>query len=54
MRLVDIAHDDGQSHFSVLFRDREGKATHAIDKLELPMPGPPQRAQRDGGDRGGA
>jgi UDP-N-acetylmuramate--alanine ligase len=39
VRLADIAHDDGQSHFSVLFRDREGKATHAIDKLTLPMPG---------------
>ena len=39
VRLADIAHDNGQSHFSVLFRDREGKATHAIDKLTLPMPG---------------
>jgi UDP-N-acetylmuramate--alanine ligase len=39
VRLADIAHDNGQSHFSVLFRDREGNATHAIDKLTLPMPG---------------
>ena len=31
--------DNGQSHFSVLFRDREGKTAHAIDKLTLPMPG---------------
>jgi UDP-N-acetylmuramate--alanine ligase len=39
VRLADIAHDNGQSHFSVLFRDREGNASHAIDKLTLPMPG---------------
>jgi UDP-N-acetylmuramate--alanine ligase len=39
VRLADIVHDNGQSHFSVLFRDREGKATHAIDRLTLPMPG---------------
>src|SRR6202140_1482601 len=37
VRLADITHRDGQSQFSVLFRDREGKATHAIDKLMLPM-----------------
>ena len=34
-----IDHHNGASHFSVLFRDREGKTTHAIDKLTLPMPG---------------
>ena len=30
---------NGKSQFSVLFRDREGKAVHTIDKLMLPMPG---------------
>jgi UDP-N-acetylmuramate--alanine ligase len=39
IRLVDLDHHDGQSRFSVLFRDREGKTTHAIDKLTMPMPG---------------
>ena len=39
VRLADIAHHNGQSQFSVLFRDREGKTTHTIDKLTLPMPG---------------
>src|SRR6202158_846577 len=39
VRLVDIDHRDGQSRFTVLFRDRAGKTTHAIDKLTLPMPG---------------
>jgi UDP-N-acetylmuramate--alanine ligase len=39
VRLADIVHNNGQSQFSVLFRDREGKTRHAIDKLTLPMPG---------------
>ena len=39
IRLVDLDHHDGKSRFSVLFRDREGKTTHAIDKLMMPMPG---------------
>ena len=39
VRMADIVHNNGQSQFSVLFRDREGKTTHAIDKLTLPMPG---------------
>ncbi|HEY5215429.1 MAG TPA: cyanophycin synthetase, partial [Pseudolabrys sp.] len=39
IRLVDLDHHDGQSRFSVLFRDREGKTTHTIDKLVMPMPG---------------
>ncbi len=39
VRLADIAHQNGQSQFSVLFRDREGKTTHTIDQLMLPMPG---------------
>jgi UDP-N-acetylmuramate--alanine ligase len=39
VRLVDLDHAGGKSHFSVLFRDRDGKDVHAIRKLELPMPG---------------
>jgi UDP-N-acetylmuramate--alanine ligase len=39
IRLVDLDHHDGKSRFSVLFRDSEGKTTHAIDKLTMPMPG---------------
>src|ERR1700733_365220 len=39
VRLADIDHLNGQSRFSVIFRDREGKITHTIEKLALPMPG---------------
>ncbi|HEY0223544.1 MAG TPA: UDP-N-acetylmuramate--L-alanine ligase, partial [Pseudolabrys sp.] len=39
IRLVDLDHHDGASRFSVRFRDREGKTTHTIDKLTMPMPG---------------
>src|SRR5215471_17904203 len=39
VRLVDLDHLNGQSHFSVLFHDRAGKVSHTIDKLALPMPG---------------
>ncbi len=39
VRLVDLDHADGKSHFSVLFRDRAGNTVHTIDKLSLPMPG---------------
>jgi UDP-N-acetylmuramate--alanine ligase len=39
VRLGDLAHNGGASHFSVVFRDREGKTAHAIDRLTLPMPG---------------
>ena len=39
VRLVDLDHAGGKSHFSVLFRDRDGKDVHAIRKFELPMPG---------------
>jgi len=39
VRLSDIVHHNGEQSFSVLFRDREGKTTHSIDKLTLPMPG---------------
>jgi UDP-N-acetylmuramate--alanine ligase len=38
VRLANIDHLNGQSRFSVVFRDREGK-TSQIDKLTLPMPG---------------
>ena len=39
VRMAGIAHKNGQSEFSVLFSDREGKVSHTIDKLTLPMPG---------------
>ena len=39
VRLADLDHDNGASRFSVLFRDRDGKTAHAIEKLTLPMPG---------------
>ncbi len=54
MRLTDLDHHNGKSRFSVLFRDRDGETAHAIDKLTLPMPGAPQRAQCHRGDRGRA
>jgi UDP-N-acetylmuramate--alanine ligase len=39
VRLVDLTHADGRSHFSVLFRDRTGATVHEIGKVTLPMPG---------------
>jgi UDP-N-acetylmuramate--alanine ligase len=39
VRLVELDHHNGSSRFSVHFRDREGKTTHTIDKLTMPMPG---------------
>jgi UDP-N-acetylmuramate--alanine ligase len=39
VRLVDHDHHDGQSRFSVQFRDRNGAVTHTIDKIVLPMAG---------------
>jgi len=39
VRLADIVNKNGESQFSVVFRDREGKTAHTIDKLMLPMPG---------------
>jgi UDP-N-acetylmuramate--alanine ligase len=39
VRLAGIDHLNGESQFSVLFRDRDGKTSHRIDKLSLPMPG---------------
>jgi UDP-N-acetylmuramate--alanine ligase len=39
VRLADLDHHDGQSRFSVVFRDREGRTIHEIENLVLPMPG---------------
>ncbi len=39
VRLTDLNNAGGKSRFTVRFRDRDGKEVHAIDKLELPMPG---------------
>jgi UDP-N-acetylmuramate--alanine ligase len=39
VRLSDLSHAGGQSHFSVLFRNRAGEVVHEIGKLALPMPG---------------
>src|SRR5690606_1771223 len=38
-RLASLTHNNGQSTFSVRFHDRDGRITHAIDDLALPMPG---------------
>jgi UDP-N-acetylmuramate--alanine ligase len=39
VRLTDLVHTDGRSHFTVHFRDRAGAEVHAITDLVLPMPG---------------
>jgi UDP-N-acetylmuramate--alanine ligase len=39
VRLVDLDHANGQSRFSVVFRDRAGETAHEIKGLTLPMPG---------------
>jgi UDP-N-acetylmuramate--alanine ligase len=39
VRLTDLDHADGQSRFSVVFRDRAGETAHEIKELRLPMPG---------------
>jgi UDP-N-acetylmuramate--alanine ligase len=39
VRLVKLSNESGRSHFDVVFRDRDGKQTHAITDLVLPMPG---------------
>jgi UDP-N-acetylmuramate--alanine ligase len=39
VRLTDIDHANGQSRFSVVFRDRAGESAHEIKELRLPMPG---------------
>ncbi len=54
VRLVDLDHAGGKSHFSVLFRDRDGKDVHAIRQARIAHAGPPQRAQCHIGDRGRA
>src|ERR1700730_15351674 len=39
VRLTDLDHVNGQSRFSVVFRDRAGETAHEIKELRLPMPG---------------
>src|SRR5437667_5119341 len=39
VRLVDLVHAHGRSHFTIAFRDRAGKTVHEIADLGLPMPG---------------
>jgi UDP-N-acetylmuramate--alanine ligase len=39
VRLTDLDHANGQSRFSIVFRDRAGETTHQIKELRLPMPG---------------
>src|SRR5262245_49156044 len=39
VRLADLGHLNGESRFSVVFRDRKSGAEHRVDKLSLPMPG---------------
>ena len=39
VRLADLDHADGQSRFSIVFRDRAGETSHEIKGLTLPMPG---------------
>jgi UDP-N-acetylmuramate--alanine ligase len=39
VRLVDLDHHHGKSHFSVVFRGRDAQAEHTISDLTLPMPG---------------
>ena len=54
VRLVDLDHAGGKSHFSVLFRDRDGKDVHAIRQIRAADAGPAQRAQCHRGNRGRA
>jgi UDP-N-acetylmuramate--alanine ligase len=39
VRLIDLGHANGASHFSVVFRDRAGAVVDEIKNLTLPMPG---------------
>src|SRR6201986_3954934 len=39
VRLAELDHADGNSLFSVVFRDRAGETMHEIGGLTLPMPG---------------
>ena len=53
-RLVDLTPMGGGSSFKVVFRNRKTDATHEIADHHAADAGPAQRAQRHGGDRGGA
>jgi UDP-N-acetylmuramate--alanine ligase len=39
VRLTDLEHANGESHFSAVFQDRAGGTAHEIKDLRLPMPG---------------
>jgi UDP-N-acetylmuramate--alanine ligase len=39
VRLADLEHAHGRSHFTVAFRNRAGETVHAVADLALPMPG---------------
>ncbi len=39
VRLSGLHHQNGSSHFSVMFRDRAGEDAHEIKAIALPMPG---------------
>jgi UDP-N-acetylmuramate--alanine ligase len=39
VRLIGLEHANGNSRFSIAFRDRAGDDVHTIDNLMLPMPG---------------
>ena len=39
VRLINLTHAGGASHFTVVFRDRLGVEVHTIEHLALPMPG---------------
>jgi len=39
VRLVDLVHAHGRSHFTIAFRDHAGRTVHEIADLGLPMPG---------------
>jgi UDP-N-acetylmuramate--alanine ligase len=39
VRLTGLHHQNGSSHFSVVFRDRAGEDVHEIEAITLPMPG---------------
>jgi UDP-N-acetylmuramate--alanine ligase len=39
VRLIGLEHANGNSHFSIAFRDRAGDDVHTIENLMLPMPG---------------
>jgi UDP-N-acetylmuramate--alanine ligase len=39
VRLVDLDHHHGKSHFSVIFRGRDAQVEHVISGITLPMPG---------------